>query len=78
MKQTAVEFYRHGLYALTKRGNITVEEEEELFEQANQMFKEQIMDAANGYTQTEYLGVTKGEQYYNQEYGKNINNNTDL
>lgn len=64
-KQTAVEFYRHGLYALTKRGNITVEEEEELFEQANQMFEEQIIDAVD--YGPDY---NRAKDYYNQEYSK--------
>ncbi len=41
-----------------------------LIEKARTMHEQQIIDAANGYTQTEYLGVTRGEHYYKEKYGK--------
>lgn len=40
------------------------------FDQAKAMEKEQIIDASNGYSTKELLGVTKGEQYYNETYEK--------
>lgn len=48
----------------------TIKEWINAFEQAKEMEKKQIIDAANGYTQTEYLGVSRGEQYYNEKYKK--------
>ena len=57
MKQTAVEWLMENLHTAKYP-----------FTQAKEMEKQQIIDASNGYIQTEYLGVTKGEQYYNETY----------
>jgi hypothetical protein len=40
----------------------------EVVQQAKKLEKKQIIDAANGYSTEEYLGVTKGEQYYKEKY----------
>jgi len=42
----------------------------EEFEQAKEMHKQEIIDASNGYTTTELLGVTKGEYYYQETFKK--------
>jgi hypothetical protein len=41
-----------------------------LLEQAKEMHKQEIIDASNGYTTTELLGVTKGEYYYQETFKK--------
>jgi hypothetical protein len=33
-----------------------------------EMHKQEIIDASNGYTTTELLGVTKGEYYYQETF----------
>jgi hypothetical protein len=43
---------------------------ENSFEQAKEMHKQEIIDASNGYTTTELLGVTKGEYYYQETFKK--------
>ena len=40
----------------------------EIIDQAKQMHKQEIIDASNGYTTTELLGVTKGEYYYQETF----------
>ena len=40
----------------------------EEIQQAKQMHKKEIIDASNGYTTTELLGVTKGEYYYQETF----------
>jgi hypothetical protein len=71
-KLTAVEWLSKELegYGSPSALNIAWENFDILIAQAKAMEKEQIIDASNGYTQTEYLGVTKGEQYYNETYGE--------
>ena len=66
-KQTAVEWFVEQLRNEEGIDFIPTS----FLEQAKAMEKKQIIDASNGYTQTEYLGVTKGEQYYNETYEKN-------
>lgn len=68
-QQTAVEC----LEVKIKKYGFTIKELVEIFrllEEAKAIEKKQIIDAANGYTQTEYFGVTIGEHYYNEVYGK--------
>jgi hypothetical protein len=40
-------------------------------EQAKEMHKQEIIDAVNGYTTTELIGVTKGEYYYQETFKNN-------
>ena len=40
------------------------------FEKAEEMHKQEILAASNGYTTTELLGVTKGEYYYQETFKK--------
>jgi hypothetical protein len=71
MKQTAVEWLRQEL--LKRDMDISIKD---LFEQAKAMEKEQIVDACNQneFEDIDGLGIhetiTKGEQYYNETYGK--------
>jgi uncharacterized protein YkuJ len=79
MKKTAVEWYESQLKnleynPLEKNGYSNAKEK--LFEQANEMFEQQIIDACN---QTEFedidgMGIhetiTKGEEYYNETFNK--------
>ena len=65
-KQTAVEWLVEQL--TVEKAWLNQSRKVELIKQAKEMEKKQIVDASNGYTQTEYLGVTKGEQYYNQTF----------
>jgi hypothetical protein len=68
-QQTAVEFYDQ---ALRKCLMGTVEcDPNQIFEDANQMFKEQIMDAAKVILfASTGPGDTAAEQYYNETYNK--------
>jgi len=43
---------------------------DDIKEQAKEMHKQEIIDASNGYTTTELLGVTKGEYYYQETFKK--------
>lgn len=69
MAQTAVEFYDQ---ALRKCLMGTVEcDPNQIFEDANQMFKEQIMDAhKKGGEHTALALNGLHEQYYNETYNK--------
>ena len=68
-QQTAVEFYDQ---ALRKCLMGTVEcDPNQIFEDANQMFKEQIMDAAKVILfASTGPGDAAAEQYYNETYNK--------
>ena len=68
-QQTAVEFYDP---ALRKCLMGTVEcDPNQIFEDANQMFKEQIMDAAKVILfASTGPGDAAAEQYYNETYNK--------
>lgn len=78
-KQTAVEFYRTEFGALVSMKESKFQNENEIFEQAKQMEKEQMIDAIvqvmmkqlnicseSGIIQL----VNNAEQYYNEQYGK--------
>jgi len=39
-----------------------------ILSKAQEMHKQEIIDASNGYTTTELLGVTKGEYYYQETF----------
>ena len=70
MAQTAVEFYDH---ALRKCLMGTVEcDPNQIFEDANQLFKEQISEAyRTGVEEDVYNNPLRtGEEYYNEQYGK--------
>ena len=43
---------------------------EKLFEQANKIFKQQIIDACNQQKFKDIDGLTKGEQYYNEIFAE--------
>ena len=62
-KQTAVEFYRTEFSALLSMKESKFQTENEIFEQAKQMEKEQIEEAFV----VHYTGTA--EQYYNETYG---------
>jgi hypothetical protein len=66
-KQTAVEFYRTELSALVSMKESKFQTENEIFERAKAMHKEEIQSAW-------YDGIMGGqcgdsEQYYNETYG---------
>ena len=72
-KQTAVEFYRTELSALVSMKESKFQTENEIFDQAKQMEKEQMIDAytecwmndgGNGFHK-----VKEAESYYNETYG---------
>jgi HEPN domain-containing protein len=67
-KQTAVEFYRTEFGALVSMKESKFQNENEIFEQAKQMEKEEILDAwTDGYSCGMYqegLGI----DYYNETY----------
>jgi hypothetical protein len=42
-----------------------------ILNKAKEMHKQEIIDASNGYTTTELLGVTKGEYYYQEKFKNN-------
>lgn len=65
-KQTAVEFYRTELSALVSMKESNFQTENEIFEQAKQIEKEQIINAY--YEGKEYGFKEQGEQYYNENY----------
>jgi len=65
-KQTSIEWLRQELWEQFKFSF-----SDNIFEQAKEMHKAEIIDAVNGYTTTELLGVTKGEYYYTENYTEN-------
>ena len=69
-KQTAVEFYRTEFGALVSMKESKFQTENEIFEQAKQMEKEQII---NAYEDGHLMGLHKlentGKQHYNETYG---------
>jgi hypothetical protein len=78
-KQTAVEFYRTELSTLVSMKESKFQNENEIFEQAKQMEKEQMIDAwvngcDNGYDKAcdnitwEEMDSAK-DNYYNETYG---------
>jgi hypothetical protein len=65
MEQTAVEWLQKKLW----QNNILTSEELELFEQANEMFEQQIIDACYfGSQNLPYEVKDKSEQYYNEQF----------
>jgi hypothetical protein len=66
MKQTAVE------WAFEELNNSQWENVEQIFEKAQEMFEQQIIDAFNLGQQKEAKQEfwTKGEQYYNETFNK--------
>ena len=74
-KQTAVEWFMeqigekqpNGLYVIS-----TLEDVKNVFQQAKEMEKEQIIDAASDHCYpTCEMARTDAEQYYNETYGGN-------
>jgi hypothetical protein len=69
MKQTAVEWFEDQVGHNSLMG---LKEFNEIFEQAKEMEKEQIV---NAYNDCEWTGDHEdGEQYYNETFNKSINN----
>jgi len=67
MKQTAVKILIEHLIKMYYLDEETLYE----FEQANQMFEQQIIDAANWDSKSiSENGIRKGEQYYNETFKK--------
>lgn len=68
-KQTAVEFYRINLMALVSTGKTDFKTEPEIFEQAKEMEKQQIIDA---YIDGKYESdlVVMSDKYYAEQYYK--------
>ena len=67
MKQTAVEWFNQQIVD-RQNGNGDARSWDEIFNQANEMFKQQIIDAY--YEGKEYGFLEKGEQYYNETFNK--------
>lgn len=71
-KQTALQFFLTGLVDLEIGKNVPtdkVRQLHDLFDQAKQMEKEQIIDAHNA-GKNILPPNESGEQYYKEEYGK--------
>jgi hypothetical protein len=69
MKQTSLEFYRSNLMALVSTGKTDFKTEPEIFEQAKEKEKQQIIDAyiAGSISLT---SKNDAEQYYNETFNK--------
>jgi hypothetical protein len=67
-KQTAVEFYRTEFGALISMKESKFQNENEIFEQAKQMEKEQIMDAWDVGLCTRSTHDICSEYYYNDTF----------
>ena len=70
---TALEFYRKHLHALVSTGKTEYKTEPEIFEQAKEMEKEQIMNAWNngqsdGATICTQKADNPSEEYYNKTF----------
>ena len=74
MKQTAVEFYRTNLMALVSTGKTDFKTESEIFDQAKEMHKKEIIEAVtfgqNNHTVMIQADLEIAEQYYAETYGK--------
>ncbi len=75
-KKTAVEFYREKLRELVALGGTYIQIEEEIFDQAKAMEKEQIIDCFldgqdNGW-QFEGSNEAQAESYYNETFNTDI------
>ena len=79
MEQTAVEFYREELNALVSFKESKFKTEQEIFEQAKEMFEKQVKDAYDqgseaGYELAKNDDIYEGyktkeaEQYYNETF----------
>jgi hypothetical protein len=69
MAQTAVEWFYEQLYGTPR--TIWEEELNQIREQANQMFQEQIIETWKHGNLPTFLGrVLTAEEYYNETYGK--------
>jgi len=69
-KQTVLEFYRSNLMALVSTGKTDFKTEPEIFEQAKEMEKQQIMDAFL-YGKVNH-NKNWSEEYYNETFGGKI------
>jgi hypothetical protein len=69
-KQTAVEFYRQNLMALVSGKGTIYNTENEIFEQAKEMEKQQIIEAYNDGESWAELFLGRGEQFYKETYGE--------
>jgi hypothetical protein len=72
MKKTAVEWLQKKLW----QNNILTSEELELFEQAKEIEKQQIIDAHGNQTKksggvSNYTYILTGEEYYNETFKNN-------
>lgn len=65
---TALEFYRKHLHALVSTGKTEYKTEPEIFEQAKEMEKEQIMNAWNNGFEENRPYVDHSEDYYNETF----------
>jgi HEPN domain-containing protein len=74
-QETALEFYRHNLMELVSLRESKFKTENEIYEQAKEMHKEQIIDAYwHGYKNDIHLDDLReddGEIWYNETYGGN-------
>ena len=67
-KETVVEWLKENLPSLFQDDSGHYQK---LFEQANKMFEEQIIDAYDyGYTEGWHMEEHKSEEYYQENYGK--------
>jgi hypothetical protein len=71
-KQTAVEWFNQQLVD-RQNGNGDSRSWDEIFEQAKQMEKDQIIDAhlQGLYSEIKMRGEKQAQQYYNETYGQN-------
>lgn len=71
MKQTALEFYRNNLMALVSTGKTDFKTELEIFEQANKMFEQQIIDAwFDGVSNWDNTDDYDAKHYYEKTFNK--------
>jgi len=67
MTQTAVEWYRHNFFKALEEGLLFTESE--IFEQANKMFEEQIIESYNKGEFNDGMNET-AEEYFNNTYNQ--------
>ena len=66
-QQTALEFYRHNLMELVSLKKSKFQTENEIYEQAKEMHRQEIINAVDGFP-LENRNLN-GTEYYNETYG---------
>ena len=82
MKQTVVEWLKDTVYSYLNKED--KEYADVLFKRANEMFKEQIIEFANNFAESDAIYcsgecaiIKEAEQYYNETFKSEQNGNTE-